>query len=796
MSGEISDAAARKAEREAQKRIGEAVSQRATTLDLSDLTLKVIPPTITLLKGLKELRMGNQGKSRANITSLPSELFQLTSLTLLDLSQNSLTRIPREISQLSDLQKLNLTGNKLSDLPSGLDQLTKLNSLELANNNFKRWPNVLTRMTNLRRLNLSQNQLVKLPNDIDKLSSLYYFLLRGNRLIELPIEIDQLVNLKVFDLRGNHELQLPPEVLNQYTNPKFIINFWQEKAGQNTRPLNEAKLILVGQGGVGKTSLVNKLVYNRHNPEEFTTRGIQIDKWSLPVKRDGQRVEIKLNIWDFGGQEIMHATHQFFLTHRSLYLLVLDARQGEYKGRVEYWLGLIQSIADGSPILVIINKTDLNFMDLNRKGLMEKYPSIKGFVKTSAKTGEGIGSLKEMIQINLARMEHVATPFPISWHMIKTELESLQNNQDFMPYDTYRNICNKQSVTDEESQRNLIGFLHDLGVLLNFQDDERVRDTSILNPQWVTKGVYTLINDENLVKRGGKLESNQLSFLLDRKDYPREKHGLILQMMEKFELAFPIQGSRQYWIPDLLKKEQPNEINDLNRDPLEFEYHYFFLPHSILHRFIVRHHMYIHKEFVWRTGVLLNYQAMYALVKSDIEARKITISITGRGKREEFLSMLRFTFDSLHDSIPSAKPEKRVPIPGSSGATISYEHLLTLDKLGYKRYLPEGMTTEISVQGLLGTIETPTFRRFQGLTRRELYYILKGGFSLEELKTLVFLLNLEFDDLSGDNRANKITELVSLVERRGRLPELVGIIADEWPDILANREQFRPNEYR
>ncbi len=92
---------------------------------------------------------------------------------------------------------------------------------------------------------------------------------------------------------------------------------------QPKRPLNEAKVILVGQGAVGKTSLVKRLMTDEFDPEEHKTEGIDIKRWGVKVGRQ----EVQLNVWDFGGQEIMHATHQFFLTKRSLYLLVLDSRR-------------------------------------------------------------------------------------------------------------------------------------------------------------------------------------------------------------------------------------------------------------------------------------------------------------------------------------------------------------------------------------------------------------------------------------------------------------------------------------
>ena len=83
------------------------------------------------------------------------------------------------------------------------------------------------------------------------------------------------------------------------------------------------KLIILGRGGVGKTSLVNRLVHGTFDPASAKTQGIQITQW--PVSVDDETV--RLHVWDFGGQEIMHATHQFFLTERSLYFVVLSGRE-------------------------------------------------------------------------------------------------------------------------------------------------------------------------------------------------------------------------------------------------------------------------------------------------------------------------------------------------------------------------------------------------------------------------------------------------------------------------------------
>ena len=80
-------------------------------------------------------------------------------------------------------------------------------------------------------------------------------------------------------------------------------------------------LFLLAFGAVGKTSLVKRLVYGRFSKDEEKTDGINITPWSICLN---DKENVCLHVWDFGGQEIMHSTHQFFLTERSLYLLVLN----------------------------------------------------------------------------------------------------------------------------------------------------------------------------------------------------------------------------------------------------------------------------------------------------------------------------------------------------------------------------------------------------------------------------------------------------------------------------------------
>ena len=76
-----------------------------------------------------------------------------------------------------------------------------------------------------------------------------------------------------------------------------------------------------------------------------------------PGERAAEDEAVRLNVWDLGGQEILYGTHQFFLTHRSLYLLVLEARRKNDES-IHYWLRTIRNRGGDSPIVVVINKAE------------------------------------------------------------------------------------------------------------------------------------------------------------------------------------------------------------------------------------------------------------------------------------------------------------------------------------------------------------------------------------------------------------------------------------------------------
>ncbi|MBN2116291.1 MAG: leucine-rich repeat domain-containing protein [Anaerolineales bacterium] len=647
-----------------------------THLDISRNSLASISMEIGQLTNLTHLDISNN-----SLTSIPKKIGQLINLTHLDISNNSLASIPIEIGQLINLTHLNLCNNELEKIPD-LRRLAHLTHLAVSNNRLSNIPESVYEIRELKFIDVSRNKLSQLSPSIGDLLNLVHLDLRFNNIKVLPQEIGKLDSLQYLDIRDNL-FNIPPEILNNVGEGGVLLSLLLEYQN-NTRSLDEVKLLLVGQGSVGKTSIIQRILNNTFDPHENKTNGIAINHWQASIKAEteNQPSPITFNLWDFGGQEIMHATHQFFLTKRSIYLLVLDSRLSQEENRVEYWLKIIQSFGGESPVLVVGNKIDQHPLDIDCTGLQKKYPNIVGFLETSAATGAGIEELKAAITTQANYLPHVRDLLPETWFTVKTEVESLGRKANFITYDKYLELCAENDVSDETSQRTLIGFLHDLGVVLHFQDDPRLEALGILNPQWVTNGVYKIINSHALFQNKGVLTVSMLDEILNLPEYPRGKRLFIVDMMKKFELCYDIESDKTFLVPDLLPKDEPAELK-FNGVPA-FEYAYPVLPSSVITRFIVRMNQKINDGCVWRTGVVLKIAENKALVKADIEDRKITIAIDGlEHMRRDTLLAICTHLDEIHDSIKGLTPEKLIPVPGALNAKpLSYIYLLMLEAKG------------------------------------------------------------------------------------------------------------------
>jgi small GTP-binding protein len=336
----------------------------------------------------------------------------LTNLQVLDLSSNQLSQVPVELGQLTSLQQLDLSSNQLSQVPVELGQLTNLQQLDLNSNQLSQVPVELGQLTNLQVLDLRSNQLSQVPVELGQLTNLQVLDLRSNQLSQVPVELGQLTNLQQLYIDDNPSLlTLPPEIVVRGT--RAMLTFLRELQEKSVTRY-EAKLLVVGEGGTGKSSLLRALRNETFAPDLTTTHGIEVATLELAHSSQAH-VKIILNTWDFGGQQIYHATHQFFLTERSLYLVAWNARLGVEQGKLHYWLDTIKALAPEAPVLLVATHIDERAPDLNYQSYEEEYPQLIGHVSVSNAKGIGITKLKAAITEQALQLPLMGQLWPQKW---------------------------------------------------------------------------------------------------------------------------------------------------------------------------------------------------------------------------------------------------------------------------------------------------------------------------------------------------------------------------------------------
>jgi len=526
-----------------------------------------------------------------------------------------------------------------------------------------------------------------LPPEITQLTNLTNLDLRDNQLSTLPPEITQLTNLTELALNGNPLKQPPVEIATDKDNIKRIRDYFEQLEAQGEDYVYEAKLILVGEPGAGKTSLAKKLMdpsYQLSRKEELT-KGIDVERWTFPYNKE---IPFQCNIWDFGGQDIMHATHRYFLTKRSLYIVVADNRKEDID--FYYWLNILELLSGKSPVLIVLNEK-FSYKKYVPENILESFESVREVFNANLASNMGLADLSNAIQQYMRDLPHVGNdPIPRKWVRIRKDLEADRRN--YITHDDYLKVCAKNGVEDEEKAGYISEFLHDLGVVLHFQKDRILTNIVILNTQWATEAVYQILFDNTIIENGGQFDNDDLPRVWHEQHY-RDKCNELLQLMLNFELCYEIAATQKYIVPELLPEKSsadkdfwtPENLKE--KGLLHFEYSYDFMPKGIISRLIVRMNKYIHKGQQWKSGVVLEHGESLAEVVESFDRRVLRIRIAGND-RLDALAVIRKEVTDLHDTFENLAVHEMVPCNCPECQMEEVPHFFDYDEL--KQYKREG----------------------------------------------------------------------------------------------------------
>ncbi|MBI1227924.1 MAG: GTPase [Bacteroidetes bacterium] len=673
----------------------------ARALNLGCCGITNIPELIGELIWLEELNLGNfplfrfnHGKwnpvghtnsgEKNNITILPQSIKNLKQLKILNISTNDNDKMTLKdislISHLINLEYLDLSNTSIKDVSA----ISNLPNLET----------VLLFQTNLVDIFPIKNLIeTGLPVIYDKDWILYkkIILVSKTELINPPIEIAKQGNAAI--LKYFEEIELA------------------KLRGQTIR-LSEAKCLILGEGGAGKTSLAKKLLSTENElpPEQATTKGIDVFPHDLKLP-DG--TDFRLNIWDFGGQEIYHATHQFFLTKRSLYILLDDTRKDEKTVNdpsFNYWLQVAQLYGGNSPLLIVQNEKGDRSKQLDLKGMQGRFDFVKDTKATNLLTCRGLEGVWEAIEYWLKQLPHIGEEQPKAWLDIRRELERLarEEGRDHIPLEEYYRICAQHDIPERERALFLSSYLHDFGAFLHFQDHPLLRKMLVLNNQWATDGVYRVLDCEEVKQAFGRFNRQDLARIWADDRYA-DQHDELLALMEKFELCYKLPDERaDTWLaPQLLSVLQPDALVWDETDNLQIRYEYEFMPKGLLSQHIVRMHRYIKQtDLAWKSGVVFERAGAQALVTEAWGSRNIRIRARGANSKE-LLTLLSEDFDKMHERLEGLKVRKMIPCNclkcGKAAEPHFYNHeKLQRRKMDGKRTVECDLSYEdVTVTGLL-----------------------------------------------------------------------------------------------
>ena len=421
-------------------------------------------------------------------------------------------------------------------------------------------------------------------------------------------------------------------------------------------------------------------------------------EWKFPVPDDATQnpnplgfqnlkgLQYQANIWDFGGQSIYHATHQFFLSKRSVYVLLADTRR-QHTDFYD-WLRMQEAFGEDSPIILLKNKNRLHGNQCvieNLPQLRERFPNLDQKIieldLSNVPDEDEWPELLRHLQKRLMALDHIGVPRPKTWVAVRQSLND--DERDSISRRQFLDLCREQGIDDEKDALQLSDYLHHVGDILHFEDDPILADLVILKPTWALDAVYRVLDNPEIAANWGQFSRQQLRELWHETKYENHREQL-LRLMQKFKLCYALHDMPDNFIaPQLLTPEMPVYKWEGDTDDLQLRYRYpIFMPRGILSRAIVTLHQRIEEQrLVWRSGVILRDKYARAEMLELRGEGEIRICVTGSLKRDLLMEIIR-AMDELHRGFSSKlKYEKLVPCRCETCRPSTNPHFFTLGKL-------------------------------------------------------------------------------------------------------------------
>ncbi|MCI9217279.1 COR domain-containing protein [Lachnospiraceae bacterium 42-17] len=666
-------------------------------------------------------------------------LHNFPKLVRVSIRGTSIKEIP-PLEDLTELEFLNCYKTPINILPA-LNKLKKLHYLNLGYTNISSLENILLPIS-LRSLVLEGTEIRVIPENIASFSNLRKLDLSNMRLDSLPasildLELEFYLNKKGMGIQllDTNIADMDMSILEQ---PRLIIESWfhnKENVQGNEEemnPLNEVKVIFLGDGGAGKSLSIQRLLKNGSLPKDFNgeaTPGISILSHNYIIESRN----ILIHFWDFGGQEIMHSMHRMFLTKRTLYVVFVNARDNTQDERARYWLHNIKSFAQGARVLLVINQIDQNpSASVNEPALMTLYPNITKVIRLSAQRfsqDEFNNSFQKELFSEVEKIPYINEPFLDSWNLLKNRLQYMK--EYYINEYMFQEICEECGVeADKEVRSSLLEWFSDLGISFCYRDTSALSDYMILRPDWITNAIYIILFNGGCKANNGLIRHEDIHQLLKnpvKKDdwfkgvldfisYSPVEIEYVLGVIRKFRLSYRLNDETEF-IPMLCERNEKPIAKEMaeSENALNYIIQYEYLPNNVLHRLMVEMRNDLQHEYVWMSGAVFYSKGMglKALVKIEDNNIKIyVISANELYPPNVYLGFIRGVIRNINESLGLKTTEKIVYKKKGTSEEFDYAYLLDSYQHGNKIIYSGKLKRNINILDILNQTDGEiNFRR-------------------------------------------------------------------------------------
>jgi len=259
-----------------------------------------------------------------------------------------------------------------------------------------------------------------------------------------------------------------------------------------------AKVLVVGESGAGKTGLTERLAHNTFTPT-YSTSGAWSTQWPMRDLPPQPGWEQEVWLWDFGGQADQRLIHQLYVDNAALILLVFNAdRDSVLPGLRDWQQALARCVPPNTRTYLVAGRTDVGFRFDREKVRAFAQQHGYEYFETSANTGQGCQALVRAIQSGIPWLQLQRYTSPTTWKLLKDEILKLRDEgHAFFTFKELREMLRQRLAshpnpnarftdTDLES---VVGLLDGPGVVKELGFGTYI----LLRPEWINAYAQAVI---------------------------------------------------------------------------------------------------------------------------------------------------------------------------------------------------------------------------------------------------------------------------------------------------------------